>query len=146
MKYTTGNVGRIFTVRFDDGDDFLNELIALAKKENITAGWFNIIGGLSEADVVTGPRKPVMPPEPIWHEVREAKEVIGVGSIFRDENNEPKIHLHTSLGHHGQSMTVCVRKGTKTYLILELYLIEIKGTNLSRPWYPAGQFNQLSFD
>jgi len=145
MEYQTGSIGRIFTIRFDDGDDFLSELTKLAITENITAGWFNIIGGLREADVVTGPKKPVMPPEPIWHDVREVKEVVGIGSIFRDENNEPKIHLHTSLGHHGESMTVCVRKGTKTYLILEVYLIEITDSNTTRPWFPAGQFNRLSF-
>jgi len=145
MEYQTGSIGRIFTIRFDDGDDFLAELTKLAISENITAGWFNIIGGLREADVVTGPEKPVMPPKPIWHDVREVKEVVGIGSIFRDENNEPKIHLHTSLGHHGESMTVCVRKGTKTYLILEVYLIEISDSNTTRPWFPEGQFNRISF-
>jgi predicted DNA-binding protein with PD1-like motif len=146
MKYTTGSIGRIFTIRFDDGDDFLGELTELAKKEDIRAGWFNVIGGLREADVVTGPKEPVMPPEPVWKDVREAKEVLGVGSIFRDENDVPKIHLHTSLGHHGDTMTVCVRKGTKTYLILEVYLIEITGTEITRPWYPEGQFNRLLFE
>jgi predicted DNA-binding protein with PD1-like motif len=144
MKYTTGSIGRIFTIRFDDGDDFLGELTELAKKEDIRAGWFNVIGGLREADVVTGPKEPVMPPEPVWQDVREAKEVVGVGSIFRDENDEPRIHLHTSLGHHGDTMTVCVRKGTKTYLILEVYLIEITDTDITRPWYPEGQFYRLS--
>jgi len=145
MDYASGSIGRIFTIRFDDGDDFLSELVDLARKEDIQAGWFNIIGGLRQAEVVTGPKEPVMPPEPIWHTVDTAQEVIGVGSIFRDENNEPKIHLHTALGHHGETMTVCVRKGTKTYLILEIYLIEIKGLKATRPWFDEGQFNQLTF-
>ncbi len=146
MDYSCGSIGRIFTIRFDDGDDFLSGIVDLARKEDIQAGWFNIIGGLSQAEVVTGPKEPTMPPEPIWHTVDTAQEVIGVGSIFRDENNEPKIHLHTALGHHGETMTVCVRKGTKTYLILEVYLIEIKGLKATRPWFDKGQFNQLTFD
>lgn len=145
MEYTTGSVGRIFTIRFDDGDDFLGELTQLCIKENIRGGWFNVIGGMREADVVTGPKEPVMPPEPVWQNVRDAKEVLGTGSIFRDEDDAPKIHLHTSLGHHGDTMTVCVRKGTKTYLILEVYLVEITDTKITRPWFPAGQFNRLSF-
>ncbi len=145
MDYSTGTIGRIFTIRFDHGDDFLTELTSLAIKENIQAGWFNIIGGLREAEVVTGPKEPTMPPEPVWKKVDGAREVVGVGSIFRDENNEPKIHLHTSLGHHGETMTVCVRKGTKTYLILEVYLIEIEDINVTRPWYEKGQFNRLTF-
>jgi predicted DNA-binding protein with PD1-like motif len=146
MQYTTGSVGRVFTIRFDDGDDFLGELTQLCLKEEIKAGWFNVIGGLREADVVTGPKQAVMPPEPVWEKVREAKEVLGTGSIFRDENNVPRIHLHTSLGHHGDTMTVCVRKGTKTYLILEVYLIEIIGPEITRPWFSEGQFYQLSFE
>jgi len=146
MEYTTGTIGRIFTIRFDDGDDILQELAALARKENIRAGWFNMIGGLKQADVVIGPKEPVMPPEPIWTEVAEARDVVAVGSLFRDENDEPRIHLHASLGHHGETMTACVRKGTKTYLILEVYLIEITGGNISRPWYPEGEFYRLAFD
>jgi predicted DNA-binding protein with PD1-like motif len=145
MDYACGSIGRIFTIRFDDGDDLLAGLRDLAEKENIQAGWFNIIGGLREADVVTGPKEAVMPPDPVWHTVDTAQEVIGVGSIFRDEKNIPKIHLHTALGHHGDTMTVCVRKGTKTYLILEVYLIEITGVNATRPWFEKGQFNRLTF-
>jgi len=145
VDYATGTIGRIFTVRFDDGDDFLTGLADLAVKENIKAGWFNIIGGLRQAEVVTGPKEPVMPPAPVWAKIDEAKEVIGIGSIFRDENKLPKVHLHTSLGHHGDTMTVCVRKGTRTYLILEVYLIEITGVNAARPWFEKGQFNRLTF-
>ena len=146
MDYTCGSIGRIFTIRFDDNDDFLTMLTELAIKENIRAGWFNMIGGLREADVVTGPEAPTMPPNPVWAKVEGAREVVGVGSLFRDENDTPKIHLHTSLGHHGKTMTACVRKGTKTYLILEVYLIEIEGINASRPWFELGQFNRLTFE
>ena len=63
MEYRKGNIGRVFSVRFDEGDLFLEELIGLIKKENIRNGWFHIIGGLREADVVTGPREPTMPPK-----------------------------------------------------------------------------------
>jgi len=145
MDYAVGTIGRIFTIRFDDGDDFLTGLADLAAKENVKAGWFNIIGGLRQAEVVTGPQAAVMPPEPVWAKVDEAKEVIGVGSIFRDENNLPKVHLHSALGHHGNTMTVCVRKKTATYLILEAYLVEITGINATRPWFAKGQFNRLAF-
>ena len=145
MDYRTGSMGRIFTIRFDDGDNFLDSLVELAVKEDIQAGWFNMIGGLRRAEVVTGPKRPTMPPEPVWAQVEGAREVVGVGSIFRDEHNVPKIHLHTSLGHHGETMTACVRKGTMTYLVLEVYLIEITGTAASRPWFEEGGFNRLSF-
>ena len=99
MEYRKGTVGRVYSVRFDEGDIFLEELLDLIVKENIRCGWFHILGGLREADVVTGPKEPTMPPEPVWSQVRGSREVVGAGSIFWDEN-EPKIHLHAALGHH----------------------------------------------
>jgi predicted DNA-binding protein with PD1-like motif len=145
MDYRTGTVGRVFSIRFDDGEDFLGGLTELVKKENIRNGWFQVIGGLREVDVVTGPREPVMPPDPVWREVRNARETLGSGSIFLDENNEPKIHLHAVLGHHGESITGCLRRGSKTYLLLEVVLFEIAGFAASRPWSAEKGFNIVTF-
>ncbi|MBW2506230.1 MAG: DNA-binding protein [Deltaproteobacteria bacterium] len=144
MEYRKGTIGRVFSVRFDEGDLFLEELIELIKKENIRQGWFHILGGLREADVVTGPKEPTMPPDPVWREVRGAREVMGTGSIFWDDN-EPKIHLHAAMGHHGDTLTACVRKGTKVYLVLEVMIIEMTGFDAGRPWYEKGGFNRLTY-
>jgi len=144
MEYRKGTIGRVFSVRFDEGDLFLEELVKLVKSENIRTGWFHVLGGLREADVVTGPREPTMPPEPVWREVRGAREVMGAGSIFWD-GAEPKIHLHAAMGHHGDTLTACVRKGTKVYLVLEVIIIELNGINATRPWYEKGGFNRLTF-
>ncbi len=144
MDYRKGSIGRVFMVRFDEGDLFLEGLLKIITDEKITSGWFHVLGGLREADVVIGPKEPVMPPEPVWSEVRGARETIGTGSIFWD-GNEPKIHLHAALGHHGETLTACVRKGTKVYLVLELVIFEIDGIQASRPWYEKGGFNRLTF-
>ncbi|MEN8141814.1 MAG: PPC domain-containing DNA-binding protein [Thermodesulfobacteriota bacterium] len=145
MEYRSGSINRVFVIRFDHGDDFLEGMKELAHKEKVRNGWFHVIGGLAEADVVIGPKQPVMPPDPIWEEVRSPREVLGTGSLFWNEEDEPLIHLHTSLGEHGQGGTVCTRKGTKTYLILEVYLMEVSGFAASRPWYETGGFNRLTF-
>ncbi|MEW6519223.1 MAG: PPC domain-containing DNA-binding protein [Thermodesulfobacteriota bacterium] len=145
MDYRTGSVARVFAIRFDDGDDFLGGLTELIKKENIRNGWFHVIGGLRQADVVTGPREPVMPPEPVWRQLRDARETLGSGSIYRDENDEPRIHLHAALGHHGDTITGCVRKGSRTYLLLEVILFEIAGFAASRPWSADKGFNIVTF-
>lgn len=144
MEYRTGKVNRVFTVRFDDGDAFLDELLGLIIKEDVRAGWFHILGGLRQAEVVTGPREPVMPPEPVWDTIRTARETLGTGSVFWD-GDEPKIHLHAAMGHHGDTLTACVRKGAKVYLVLEVVLIEVTGFDASRPWFPEGGFNRLTF-
>ena len=144
MEYRKGTVGRVFTVRFDHGENLLEGLKKLIVKEDIRCGLLHVLGGMQEADVVIGPREPVMPPEPVWNEIRDTREVLGIGSIFW-ENKEPKIHLHSALGHHGETITACVRKNTKTYLILEVFIIEISGINAARPWFEDGGFNRLTF-
>lgn len=144
MEYKAGKINRIFVIRFDDGDDFLNGMKEIISKENIRNGWFHVIGGLREATVVTGPKEPTMPPEPVWETVNTVSETVGTGSIFWD-SDEPRIHLHAAMGHHGDTLTACVREGTKVYLILEVYIIEIDGINATRPWFEQGGFNRLTF-
>lgn len=144
MDYRQGTTGRLFCIRFDDGDDFLGGLTELIKKEEVRQGWFQVIGGLREAQVVTGPKAPTMPPDPVWAELATARETLGTGTVFWN-GDEPRIHLHAALGHHGDTLTGCVRKGTKVYLILEVILIEIAGIAADRPWFAAGGFNRLTF-
>ena len=38
----------------------------LVAREKVRCGWFQVFGGLKRAGVVTGPKEPVMPPEPVW--------------------------------------------------------------------------------
>lgn len=145
MDYRSGTVGRVFAIRFDHGEDILSGLIDLIKKEDIANGWFQLIGGLREGDVVIGPREPVMPPDPVWRAFDDARETLGSGTVFRDENNEPKLHLHAALGHHGETVTGCLRMRSRTYLIIEVILFELTGFSASRPFAPEKGFNCLTF-
>jgi predicted DNA-binding protein with PD1-like motif len=144
MDYRTGTIGRVLTIRFDHGEDLLTGLKEIIIKEKIDSGWFQILGGLAHAGVVTGPKQPVMPPEPVWREVDDAREVVGSGSVHRD-GEEPKIHLHAAMGHHGETLTACIRRNTKIYLVLEVVLFELQGIGATRPWYEKGGFNRLTF-
>ncbi len=114
------------------------------RKENLRSGWFHVLGGLRQAEVVVGPREPVMPPDPVWHAVDGTREVLGFGTVFWD-NEVPRIHLHAALGDHGDALVACVRRNTRVYLILEVFLVEVRGPLSSRPWYEEGGFNRLSF-
>lgn len=144
MDYRSGSIGRVLTIRFDHGDDFLEGLKEILIKEKIKTGWFQILGAVRHADVVIGPEEPVMPPIPVWTKVDEAREAIGTGSVYMN-GEEPIIHLHAALGHHGETITACVRKNTEVYLILEVLLFEITGIDASRPWWDKGGFNRLTF-
>jgi len=144
MDYRTGSIGRVPMIRLDHGDDLLENLKEIVVKEIIKSAWFQILGGIRQAGVVTGPKQPIMPPEPVWRDVDEAREVVGSGSIFMD-GEEPRIHLHAAMGHHGNTLTACIRKQTKVYLILEVILFELSGIDAGRPWYEQGGFNRLTF-
>ncbi len=144
MEYRTATIGRIIVARFDHGDNVITELEQLARKEKLRRAWFHLLGGVRRADVVTGPREPVMPPEPVWDRITDPHEVVGMGSIFW-EDDQPRIHLHTVLGHHGSTVCACMRKSAEVYLIIEAYIVEITGCDASRPWFPEGGFNRLTF-
>ncbi len=141
MEYQAGSTGRVFYVRFDHGEELFGGLKALINKENVRCGWFQLFGGILQADVVIGPKQPVVPPEPIWQEVAEAREVLATGSIFWDEK-EPMLHVHAALGHHGDTVTGCVRKKAEVYLVVEAVIFEFVGMDITRPWYQEGGFNR----
>ncbi len=144
MDYRTGTVGRVISIRFDHGEDFLEELRKVVLQEKVQSCWFQVIGGLTHAGVVVGPREPVMPPDPIWQEVDKVSEVLGSGSIHMD-GDEPKIHLHAALGQHGDTLTACVRRNSRVYLVLEVILFELQGFAASRPWHDPSGFNRVTF-
>jgi uncharacterized protein len=144
MKYQTGKAGRIIYARLDDGEDLHAAITEIAIKEQVRCAWLQIFGGLKSAGVVIGPKKPVMPPDPVWQAVSDAREILGTGSIFWDRG-KPMIHLHAALGHHGETLTGCVRKDSSVYLVTEVIIQEIDGIDVTRPWYDKGGFNRPAF-
>lgn len=144
MEYQAGSMGRVFYARLDDGEDVHESIQNISRKENILCAWFQIFGGLKSAGVVIGPKEPVMPPDPVWEQVTNTREILGTGSIFWDKD-KPLIHLHAVLGHHGETLTGCVRKDSHVYLITEVLIQEIKGIDITRPWFAKGGFNRPLF-
>ncbi len=126
MKSSIGKLGRVVLVKFENNDDFIDGLSSLAKKHKIKCGIVLFLGALKGADIVTGPKKPVIPPEPNWLNFNDGREMFGVGTIFW-EKNEPKLHLHTGLGKGEKSIVGCIRKNSKVFLVIETIIIEIKG-------------------
>ncbi len=126
MKYTAGKIGRVFTLKFDNNDDFNIEILNFVKKEKISTAFFVFLGALKEGKIVAGPVKPVIPPDPKWLSFKDAWEVFGTGSVFSGAQG-PQVHIHTSMGKGGKTMTGCVRKDTKIFITIEAMLIELKG-------------------
>ena len=136
MKYQVGKPGRIVVAKFDDHDDVLNNLNEIAKKENIRSGVFWLVGGMREGRIVVGPETDELPPKPVWKELGESHEILGVGTIFWLED-EPKIHFHGAFGKKEMVKIGCLREKAETFLVLEAIIIEMEGINAIREIDPA---------
>jgi len=136
MKYQIGETARVVVARFEDGDKVLNSLVELARKENIRAAIFYLVGGMRNCKIVVGPEKDQMPPVPVWRELNESQEVVGLGTIFWDSEN-PRVHFHGAFGKRDDVKVGCLREMAETFLVLEVIIIEIKGVKAQRELDPA---------
>ncbi len=143
MKYQVGRAGRVVIARFEDKEDVLSNLTDIAKKENIKAAVVYLVGGMREGKIVVGPEKDVMPPVPMWRELGESHEILGVGTIFYQVGNdsqrgdEPKVHLHGAFGKRDNVKVGCLRAKAETFLVLEAVIVEIEGVNAVRELDPV---------
>lgn len=131
MQYTKGTIGRVFLLKFKDDDILIKELDKFARKEGLKAATMVFIGALKKGDLVTGPKKPVIPPEPNWVKFDKAWEVMGIGTIFTNSNG-PQIHIHTAMGKRSKTLTGCIRKDTRVFLVIEAIVLELKGVKASK--------------
>lgn len=126
MKYRQGSFGRVFVLKFEDRDDIINEMKKLAAKEKIRVGTIMLLGGMRSAGIVSGPKEAVIPPDPLWLNFNDGREVLGIGTLFwKDE--EPIIHIHGAFGREKESFTGCIRKDSSVYLVIEAVITEILG-------------------
>ena len=131
MQYTEGQLGRVFVVRIDDGEDLLVSLRQFINDKVIHAGTILFLGALMNGRMVTGPEEPVIPPTPHFVMFEGGWEVFGVGTIYPGEGG-PHIHYHASVGRSGHSLTGCLREKAMTYLIIEAVILEFTGLSARR--------------
>lgn len=131
MEIREGNLGRVIVVRFDDGEDLAEGVIKVAKDKNIKAGVAFFIGALRKAEVVAGPKEPVIPPEPFWYKFSDGREIAGIGTIFWMDG-EPKLHLHSTMGREEKVVLGCIRKQSEIFLTVEAVILEILNVNIER--------------
>ncbi|HTZ10775.1 MAG TPA: DUF296 domain-containing protein [Candidatus Margulisiibacteriota bacterium] len=142
MKYTKGKIGRVFLLKFDNEDLLLDELAAFARKEKLKAATMLFIGALKEVDLVTGPKKPVIPPEPNKVNFQKGWEVMGIGTIFANKSG-PQIHIHSTMGKKLKTLTGCVRGKSTVFLVIEAVVLELEGVKASKDIDPKTGLNLL---
>ncbi len=131
MQYTEGQLGRVFVVRIDNGEDMLVSLRQFIDDKAIRAGSILFLGALMNGRMVTGPEEPVIPPVPHFVMFEGGWEVFGVGTIYPGEGG-PHIHYHASVGRSGHALTGCIREKAITYLIIEAVILEFTGLTVRR--------------
>ncbi|KDE54875.1 PPC domain-containing DNA-binding protein [Methanoculleus sp. MH98A] len=126
MQYSEGQVGRVFTVRIDDGEDFLREIQRFVTAMNVRCGTIQFLGALRSGKIVTGPKEPVIPPTPRGEEIFGGWELLGFATIYPGEDG-PSIHLHAAAGKGIRSLAGCLREKAEIYLVIEAIVTEFVG-------------------
>jgi predicted DNA-binding protein with PD1-like motif len=128
MKFVEARQGRIFVVRLEDGD-ILHECVErLARERTIRRASVIALGGADKGSrLIVGPEQgrgaiPVHPMEIVLDDVHE---IAGVGTIFPDSKGAPILHMHVAAGRGDGAKTGCVRRGVKTWHVLEVIIYEL---------------------
>ena len=143
MKYTKGTIGRVFLLKFEDDDVLIDQLSSFARKERIKAATMIFIGALKQGDLVTGPKKPVIPPQPNKMIFKDGWEVMGLGTIFTNSHG-PQVHIHASLGKRNKVLTGCLRGKSKVFLVIEAVVLELVGLKANKNIDPITGLNLLN--
>ena len=145
MEYEEVKRGRSFILKFEHKDNFLDELLSFVKEKQIRAGKIEIIGALKNAKGAVGPQTDELPPTPIIKEINNAHEVVGVGTIFW-QDDEPKLHLHCAIGHKDDANVICIRQDTEVFIVIEAILQEYVETTAERKIDEEIKMPLLSFE
>ena len=131
MEYAVGKTGRIIAARLFEGEDLYESIEQIAKKEKVKSAAVLITGGFRKANVVVGPKQEEPKIIGNFKDFAGPGEVLGVGTIYCDDEG-PKLHIHTAIGKNDETIVGCPRGGAKTFLILEVTIIEIQGVEAGR--------------
>lgn len=145
MKYSRGNIGRVFVARMDSGDDLTGDLKRLAREERIGAAVLYVVGALKEASMVVGPERCSLPPDPVWRSFSDCREVLGIGTLFPDDSGEPVLHLHGAVGRGDAALAGCIRGEAGVYLVSEVIVLEIVGTGAVKIFEEQSGLKMLNF-
>ena len=126
MQYSEGEVGRVFTVRIDDGEDFIREIQRFVTAMHIQNGTIQFLGAVRSARIVTGPTEPVVPPSPRVEEIHGGWDLLGFATIYPGEDG-PSVHLHAAAGKGIRSLAGCLREEAEVYVVVEAVITEFVG-------------------
>ncbi|MBN1279490.1 MAG: DNA-binding protein [Chlorobium sp.] len=145
MKYSEARQGRIFIIRLEDGEIVHEQLEQFARDNLIERAHLIIIGGADKGSrLVVGPEESrSLPVMPMTHELYDAHEITGTGTIFPDDEGNMVLHLHMACGREENTVTGCIRNGVRVWHVMEVVLTELLENTASRQPDPITGFKLL---
>ncbi len=145
MKYSEAKQGRVFVIRLEDGDIVHEMIESFAAAHGIRAATLIAVGGADDGSrLIVGPEQdrahPVVPME---RSLQHAHEVAGVGTLFPDPDGKPALHMHMACGREEETITGCIRRGVRTWHVLEIVLTELLDCTATRAPDAQTGFNLL---
>lgn len=149
MRSAELTVGRVFVLRLETGELLHEEIESFCRTHDVVRAKVSIVGGAGPGSkIVVGPKLPIVEGRvtPLIHEFTEPHEITGTGTVFPDEEGNPIMHMHGSLGREGRSVTGCFRAGVIVWLVLEVVIEEIVGDGPIRKGDPLTGFKILEIE
>ena len=145
MKYAESKPGRIFVLRLEQGDRIPGVLENFAASQNIRSALVFYLGGAEESSrVVVGPEEgTAKKPVPMVTGLPGVSEALGVGTIFVNQEGQPKLHLHSAFGRNRETVTGCTREGVDIWRIGEVVIMELTSCPAQRKVDPETGFELL---
>ncbi|MBM3162670.1 MAG: DNA-binding protein [Chlorobi bacterium] len=145
MKYSEARQGRIFVIRLEDSETVHEQLEQFAREHSIERAQIIIIGGADKGSrLVVGPEESrALPVKPMTHELYDAHEITGTGTIFPDDTGNPVVHLHMACGREENTVTGCIRNGVRVWHVMEVILTELLENTATRQPDPLTGFKLL---
>jgi uncharacterized protein len=145
MQYSQGTIGRVFVLRLEEGERLPEVIEEFAENHHIDGAMVLYVGGAQHGSrLVVGPeagRQDAI--IPLIHSLQGIQELLGVGTLFPDEAGKPVLHMHAATGREGKATVGCTRAGVEVWLVGEVILLEILGTEGQRRKTPPSDFKLL---
>jgi predicted DNA-binding protein with PD1-like motif len=120
-------------MRLHEGDGVYDAIQSVAVKEGINAAAVFVIGGVKNGAVVVGPiDADERPLKTIVKRFEDAREIAGIGTLFKNEAGEMKLHLHASIGKGSEPIVGCPRLSLDCWLVTEVIILELTGISAVR--------------
>jgi predicted DNA-binding protein with PD1-like motif len=134
MQFSQAKPGRIFVLRLEDGEIVHEVIERFAEEQGIAAASLLILGGADDGSaLVVGPEKDrQLPLQPMQTQLKNAHEIAGVGTLFRDENKVPLLHMHMACGRGEKAVVGCIRSGVKVWRVMEVIISEFTDCSARR--------------